>query len=150
MPKKISITFLLTVIFPIIALFAASQVLAEGKKITPPETLNIYSFTFEDGDGTPYEVRYTTNQTRTHKPAEVHVKKGNEPFRRNDWGGSPILFKFCIEDQTGEWTIKGPDGNEVKCSCHQLLDAKPESFLVGNSPGYCPFFWGGMWINLCP
>ena len=137
MPKKISITFLFTIAFAIVVLFAATQVLADPPSIVQRGSL----FTFVDIKGTPHKGYYRLDPSGT-KILELKVDGRDIPPEDR----KPLdAFSFCLEDKGGDVTIKGK-----KYSCHKPIVVTNEAGFVGNS-GSCPWFINppGIWIDPC-
>ena len=138
MPKKIPITFLFTMVFAIVVLFAATQVLAEEH----PQIKQTGShFSFIDKD----KKSHTGYYEKDRQGNILKIVRDGEPVPENEW--KPLKwFRFCVPDKYGKVTIEGKP-----YSCHRLIEGTNEAGFVGNS-GYCPWFIDppGIVINVCP
>ena len=138
MPKKISITFLFTMVFTIVALFAATQVLA-GEHPQIKQTGSYFSFI--DKDKKPHTGYYEKDRQGNI----IKIERDGKPVPQEEWK-SLKLFRFCVPDKDGKVTIEGK-----RYSCHRPIEGTNEAGFVGNS-GYCPWLIDppGIVINLCP
>jgi hypothetical protein len=138
MSKKISITLLFTMVFAIVALFAATRVLAEpGSQIDRLGSV----FKFVDIDGREHIGSYILNPDRT----EIEKLKVDGKDVSTVKGNKLNLFRFCIPDPKGKILI-----DNQQYSCHKPVDVTNEAAFVGNS-GSCPWFIKppGIWFDPC-
>ena len=145
MTKKISITFVLTMVFAIAALFAATQVLFAdtqvlAKKPEIKKTGQGSYFEFVDYAGTTHLVYYKTN--RNGDEIQELTVDGNN-FK--DHTRNLSEFRFCDKADGGNVTI----GND-RYFCHEPKVATNEAGFIGN-PGSCPMFLNppGIWFDPC-
>jgi len=138
MSKKIFITFLFTMVFAIVAMLAASQVLAgPGSRVDHMGSV----FRFVDIDGKIHFGSYILNPERTDI-VELKVDGKDVPAKdRMDLNE----FRFCLPDPKGKIII-----DDQQYSCHKPVDVTNEAAFIGNS-GSCPMFINppAIWINPC-
>ena len=141
MAKKISITFVFTMVFAIVALFAATQVFAN--EITKPQGSHILI----EYDGQTKVVSYDlrTNGTLRELRVNGEVIPPGHRMRRN-----LNEFRFCYEvpaGTTGAIQIPRADGTDKSCVCHEPIRVLNESGFLSNPS--CPIFIYGIWIDPC-
>ena len=145
MLKKISITFVLTMVFAIAALFVATQVLAQTPTPETPtpeikKTGQGSYFEFVDADGKIHYVSYRTNRNGD-KIQDLTVDGNNFKDHTRDLSE----FRFCDKADDGNVTI-----DKVQYFCHEPKVATNEAGFIGN-PGSCPMFLNppGIWFDPC-
>ena len=142
MSRKISITFLCTMLLAIVALLGCTRVLAQEARITKRVLETDVLLNFLDHDGKGHEARIRRNEMN---PNEFTVYVDNQKVTKT---GIPLeKFMFCNQDDNakeGKVTFRG---NQY--SCHVLKSASDGAFLIGNHK--CPFFLDppGITIDLC-
>ena len=149
MQNKISTTFLFTMVFAIVPLFAATQILAADYTPQPDVQFGTHTEIYTDTNGRNF-VAIIKRDGPSNNQLDVKIIQTPSEKAPGFREFKPSLvkwdkFQFCEEDTGGSVTI-----GKTKYSCHETHMVKDKSFLIGNP--YCPYFLNppGILINLCP
>jgi hypothetical protein len=146
--KKISLTFLFTTAFAILAMFSTCGILlAQTAILTDPgEFQDVVAFIDPAGDTHVAIIKVTQN------PYKVEVSIDNNPIDISKIQIPFTDFMFCTKVAKGTTNaIEIPCNSDKYYTCSELQLGRDRSFLLGNHI-QCPYFLKdlGMLIDLCP
>jgi hypothetical protein len=124
-----------------------STLLSANCEVAPPLIAQTeYTFTFVDPNGNSHRGYYRTNQSGTEV---LELTVDDEPVSASQqWPFRKL--RFCAPDPYGLTSITL--NFDEPYSCHEWVEATPNSGIVGNSPGWCPWTIKppGIVVNVCP